>query len=228
MCFSAQASFIAGAGLIACSGLTISMAWQRGGRYLALASLPLFFGLQQVSEGFLWVSLNTHSGSPSVGAALTFLFFAYFFWPFWVPLSAALIETAPNRRLIFKGICGLGACLGLALYLPVLISPETLDIRQIRHSIQYGNLHVMPSEVAKTIARLIYALMICVPLVFSSDEALRGFGYLIILSVAFGFVFVSYAFTSIWCFIAAILSAYILLVLRRHTPETTPSAGALH
>ena len=79
MCFSSQASFVAGAAIIACSGLTIRLALQMGERFLPLASFPLFFGIQQLSEGFLWVSIDDPSASPSSAAALTFLFFAYFF-----------------------------------------------------------------------------------------------------------------------------------------------------
>ncbi len=225
MCFSSEASFVAGAALVACSGLTIRLAVRKGVRYLPLACLPLFFGLQQISEGFLWVSINTPDASQSVAAALVFLFFAYWFWPFWVPLSAALIEPSLRRRRFFQVICGLGFGLGMFLYLPVLWAPDTLDIELSKHSIQYNNVRMFPTETTKIIARLLYALVICIPLVGSSDKGVRGFGYLIVASVAAGFLFASYAFTSIWCFFAAILSVYILYVLRYGKPEADQWAG---
>ncbi len=225
MCFSSQASFVAGAAIIACSGLTIRLALQMGERFLPLASFPLFFGIQQLSEGFLWVSIDDPSANPSSAAALTFLFFAYLFWPFWVPLSAASIESDRRRRLIFQGVCGIGFCLGLLLYLPVLLSPANLDIGLAQHSIQYENIETFPSEITRNFARVFYALVICVPLVGSSDKGLRGFGYLIVVSVALGFFFASHAFTSIWCFVAAGLSAYIYFVLKFHYWEVDGLGG---
>lgn len=220
MCFSSQASFLAGAALVTSSGLTIRLALQKGCRYLPLASFPLFFGVQQFSEGFLWVSISNSWTSGSLEAALIFLFFAYFFWPFWVPLSVSLIELDRRRKLIFQGICGIGFSLGALLYLPVFVSPESLEIKLVKHSIQYENAQMFPTEATKYIARLIYSLVICIPLIGSSDKRLRGFGYLIVISVAFGFFFAAHAFTSIWCFIAAVLSAYIYFVLHNLTSET--------
>ncbi|WP_170604219.1 DUF6629 family protein [Ruegeria arenilitoris] len=225
MCFSSQASFIAGAALVAFSGFTIREAFQKGVRFLPLASFPFFFGVQQMSEGFLWVSINSSYSSPSAAAALVFLFFAYLFWPTWVPLSASLIEVDRRRQQIFQAICGIGVGLGMFLYLPVLFSPESLNIGIAKHSIQYENSQLYPKEATKNIARLFYALVICIPLVGSSDKGLRGFGFLIVVSVVVGFFFASHAFTSIWCFVAAVLSVYIYCVLHFRYPDTHQLVG---
>lgn len=214
MCFSSQASFIAGAALVSCSGLTLRLAWQKGARYLPLASFPLFFGVQQISEGFLWLSIEDTKAGPSVAAALVFLFFAYWFWPFWVSLSSSILESDRLRRRVFGLICAIGFCLGMLLYLPVLLMPENLDIYLAKHSIQYEHSDMFPTENIKFVARLFYSAVICIPLVGSTDEKLRSFGYLILISVVTGFFFASHAFTSIWCFVAAGLSAYIYFVLR--------------
>ncbi|TMV04770.1 hypothetical protein FGK63_16940 [Ruegeria sediminis] len=227
MCFSAQASFIAGAALVTCGGVTLHMARQAGARYLPLASLPLVFGLQQVSEGVLWLSFDTAAG-PSLAAALVFLFFAYWFWPFWVPMSSAMIETDPRRRRVFSGIAVLGFCLGALLFLPVLLGPDKLDIYLMKHSIRYENAQMFPNEGAKLAARLVYAAVICAPLIGSSLPQLRGFGYLILASVAAGLLFASYAFTSIWCFLAAVISAYIYVVLRAVRSARPLALGASH
>ena len=56
MCFSATASFTAGTALSAVGGLTLRKS--RGKAELPLALVPLIFGIQQLSEGVLWVSLR--------------------------------------------------------------------------------------------------------------------------------------------------------------------------
>ncbi len=217
MCFSAEASFVLGAGLLACGGATLRYAQAGDRRYTALAGLPLCFGIQQISEGVLWLRLNAGSAGTTELPMLVFLFFAYWFWPVWVPLSAALVE--PRRRQRAFALCSMaGAILGGALFLPVLLHPEVLSISIVRHSIQYSNPEMLPFEGAKLLARAIYAAIICIPLLLSSVAQVRVFGWLILGSVVFGFLFLSYAFTSVWCFLAAVLSAYIYVVLRR-TPR---------
>ena len=50
--------------------------------------MPLVFGLQQISEGFVWYSLQTpgHEQMLAVSSGL-FLFAALILWPTYVPLS---------------------------------------------------------------------------------------------------------------------------------------------
>ena len=58
MCLSAQVSFAASVFLVG-GGTAISIvAWRRNKRYLPLALMPLFAGLQQFTEGFVWVGMN--------------------------------------------------------------------------------------------------------------------------------------------------------------------------
>ncbi|MGV6848282.1 MAG: DUF6629 family protein [Marinibacterium sp.] len=221
MCYSAEASLITGGVLICCGGVpALHMARPLGINALPLAVYPVFFGVQQMSEGILWLSLGGETPNPSVAAALVFLFFAYWVWPVWVPVSAAFLESDHQRRRLFLGLAGFGACLGAGLYLPALLQADALNIQVIRHSIHYGNATVLPGEVAGTATRLIYALVIVLPLIWSSHRGMRTFGYLILVSLLIGFAFASYAFTSIWCFLAAWLSIYILIVLRGLASDT--------
>jgi len=53
MCFSAEASFIAG-GILSIAGI-VTLAKTQNPSYRALASIPLLFGLQQIGEGFVWL-----------------------------------------------------------------------------------------------------------------------------------------------------------------------------
>jgi hypothetical protein len=49
-----------------------------------------------------------------------------------------------------------------------------------------------------------------VPLLFSSGRYIRIFGVIIMVSVIVATVFFGYAFISIWCYFAAVLSLYIV------------------
>jgi hypothetical protein len=111
MCFSATASFVAGALLLPSGAATLAIAWKKGQRQkLPLAAAPLLFGLQQTLEGMVWLGIQTQpplatTGHPvgPVVAALAYLFFAYVFWPVWR-------DPNPGKRLSGEPFPLLGWC----------------------------------------------------------------------------------------------------------------------
>lgn len=56
MCFSVAASFTAGTFLIGFGVMTLSLARRR--KEVPFAAIPLLFGLQQLSEGVVWISFG--------------------------------------------------------------------------------------------------------------------------------------------------------------------------
>ncbi len=56
MCFSATASFSAGAFLLGLGTLTLKSA--RRPRELPFAAIPLLFAIQQLSEGVIWLTFR--------------------------------------------------------------------------------------------------------------------------------------------------------------------------
>ena len=56
MCFSATASFSAGAVLTGLGAVSLSKA--SSPREYPFASIPLLFGIQQITEGFVWLSMT--------------------------------------------------------------------------------------------------------------------------------------------------------------------------
>lgn len=86
MCFSAAASFVSGALLTGAGLATLSR--NSIPEHKIFAAMPLVFGLQQISEGFVWYSLQTpgHEQMLAVSSGL-FLFAALTLWPTYVPLS---------------------------------------------------------------------------------------------------------------------------------------------
>src|SRR5947207_2032011 len=106
MCFSAGASFTAAGALSIISLLSIKQA--RTKKIIPVALTPLFFGIQQASEGFVWITLNNGDTTSALHliSMYTFLFFAAVFWPTWIPASLYWAEDSYKRKqLLFKLMC---------------------------------------------------------------------------------------------------------------------------
>lgn len=213
MCFSATASFATAAVILPVAAYTIGTALKTDRRYLGFAVFPLFFGLQQVLEGGLWIKIAQSDPAQSHLLALGFLFFAYLVWPFLVPFATFLIEPNKNKRAAFLTLSAFGLLLGLSLFVPLLFNPDWVPLRIVKHSIDYNSRLIWQGIVPYSVIRVIYAGIVCLPLLMSSDKHIRIFGVIITLSVIAGFAFAHYAFTSVWCFMAAIVSSYLLLVM---------------
>lgn len=221
MCFSATASFVAGGVLIPLGGVALMQAWRTDRRYLTLAALPTIFGVQQIFEGYLWRSIDTPGVSPSHAAAMAFLFFGYLLWPLLTPLAVFFLEERAWLRRVFLGVTVLGGAFGLSLFLPLVFNPEWLTVELARHSILYNTQLIYDGVAAKTLLRVTYAALICLPLLASTTPGVRIFGVLITVSVLLAFMFAAYAFTSIWCFLAAVVSAYVVFMVFR-LPKREP------
>ncbi|EAR22979.1 hypothetical protein NB231_14203 [Nitrococcus mobilis Nb-231] len=156
-------------------------------------------------------------------AAMGFLFFAYFLWPFFVPLAALLVETKTSRRTLFKGFTIIGFLFGASLYIPLLINQDWLSVTTVKGSILYESTLIYDGIIPRTTLRIVYAVIVAVPLLFSTVNSLRIFGALIFISVTISAALFAYAFVSIWCFFAAILSAFVVYIIHheaKHPPKS--------
>lgn len=215
MCFSATASFVAGVALIPLGGVALLQAWKVDRRYLTLAAFPTLFGIQQIFEGYLWRSIDDPGMAVSHAAAMAFLFFAYLLWLILAPLAVFFVEDRAWLRRAFLGVAVFGGVYGLSLFLPLVFRPDWLSVELARNSILYNTQLIYDDVVSKTILRVTYAAVICLPLLASTASGVRTFGVLITLSVIVAFLFAVYAFTSIWCYFAAVLSGYIVFMMFR-------------
>lgn len=214
MCFSATASFATAAVLLPVATYTIGTSLRTDRRYLGFAVFPLFFGIQQAFEGGLWLKIVQPDPAQSHLFALGFLFFAYLVWPFLVPFATLLVETNKNRRVVFLALSVLGLLLGLSLFVPLIFNPDWVPLRIVKYSIDYNSRLIWEGVVPYSIIRVVYAIIVCLPLLLSSEKHIKIFGVIITLSVIAGFAFAHYAFTSVWCFMAAIMSSYLLFAMR--------------
>ena len=102
MCFSATASFAAGAALLGVGAVTVSRV--RRPAELPFAMIPGLFGVQQLVEGALWLTFA--DTAPHANSVLThaYSFFSHVLWPIYVPIAVLLLEPEAWRRKLLLGI----------------------------------------------------------------------------------------------------------------------------
>jgi hypothetical protein len=207
MCFSAEASFVAGATLLPLGIYGTVQALRHDKRYVLFALMPIIFGLQQLIEGMVWLHWHEHDSSGLYRAALQYTFVAFFFWPMYSPLSIYFIEPDKTRKRIIGYVCCLGFLLGAVIYLPLLLGINKMHVQVIHESVTYD---IITSTAVSYVYTLLYIIAILFPMLYCSRREIKIFGVLSFVSVICAGLVFFYAFTSIWCFFAAILSVYTI------------------
>ena len=219
MCFSATASFVTAAALIP-SGLYATVkARATNARHVPFAVYPLAFGVQQTFEGAIWLHIGGHTVLDQQAAALGFTFFSHFFWLLWVPLSVWVVERGKIRRRVNLSVVLVGTLFGASLYVPLLLNDGWLEVVLIQGSIDYRATSVYDGAIPRFGVRAIYAVLIVAPLIFCSERHIQLFGVLVSMTVAGAVLFYGYAFISVWCFFAAALSLYLVVVVSHLSGE---------
>jgi len=200
MCFSASASFTAGTALSAVGGLTLRKS--RGRVELPIALVPLLFGVQQLTEGVLWLSLRHDLPLLTSWATYIFSMFSHVLWPIFVPFAILLVETSRRRRTAIGVFQVLGVGVGLYLLYFIVRFPVTAKIHD--HSIFYDSPHFYILGVL-----VIYLLATCVSGLFSSHRCINIFGVLAFVLAVAAYQVTVHTFVSVWCFFAAVLSLLV-------------------
>ena len=208
MCFSASASFIAAAALASIG--TVVILKKRNTSDWPLIAIPFIFAIQQAVEGFLWLSLDKWNGQGSIFLSSLFLFFAFFWWPVYMPTVTAYLEKKPTLRSRFKILAFLGITFGAVLYGFYLLHPQPAYLQA--HSVCYSYYPYDFTLGFNTYPLLLvlYFALTFIPGLFSSHRVFRLFCILSALSAAVALYFYTEHFTSVWCFLAAVLSLVIL------------------
>ena len=202
MCFSATASFSAGAVLLGIGALTVTSSHRR--RELPLAAIPLLFAIQQLTEGVIWLTFRHEA--PLLNTVMTHLysFFSHVLWPIYVPVAVLLIEPLRLRRTVLLGFIAAGLVAGVYLLYVLLAFP--VISRPTGQHVEYVSPHFFAGLVMT-----LYLLAAAVSPMFSSHRLVKVFGVLALLSFAAAYGFYTTWFISVWCFFAALLSAVIYL-----------------
>lgn len=212
MCFSASASFTAGAALLAVGAFTTSRS--RCPAELPFALIPVLFGVQQLVEGALWLTFSDKA--PDLNAALTHIYslFSHVLWPIYVPIAALLLEVVPWRRKVLAGIALAGAAVGL--YLLYFLMAEPIVAQVVGHHIAYLSPHFYVVPVM-----ILYVVGTCVSAFLSSCGTIRWFGVTTFVSLVAAYAFYAFWFISVWCFLAALLSVIVVV----HVLSGQPRVG---
>ncbi|MDP2336221.1 MAG: hypothetical protein Q8N05_07180 [Bacteroidota bacterium] len=207
MCFSPEASF-AGGIIISAIGVAV-VKKVHNPTQLVFASIPLFFGVQQFTEGFLWLSLpNPEYEIIQKISTYLFLIMADVLWPMMIPLSVLLMEENVKKKKNLRILLFMGA--SLSLYYVICLLAFNVSPQIMGYHIQYNN------DFPKTlglIAFSVYLIVTIAPLFISSIERTHLLGVLMFLSCAVTVVFFTQYLTSVWCFFAAFMSGVIYWIL---------------
>ena len=203
MCFSATASFTAGTALSAVGIVTLSKIRRKTD--ILFATIPLLFGIQQLTEGVIWLS----SQSSALHTVMTYIFsvFSHVLWPTFIPLSILLMENIAWRRKILSAFVVVGSM--VSLYLLYFLITEPIQAEIVGNSIAYNSPHfyVVPMLV-------FYFASTCISCLFSSHRFVNIFGMFAFASAIIAYQFWALTFISVWCFFAAVMSLVIYLHLQ--------------
>jgi heme/copper-type cytochrome/quinol oxidase subunit 4 len=216
MCFSAEASFAGSVVLSAIGVATVKKARVPEQRLFAV--IPLLFGIQQFTEGVLWVTLRSggHERLQNAAAQI-FLITALVIWPVMIPLSIWLMEKVKQRRQVLTGIIVAGGIISL-FYAFCLISYDVTP--------QISGFHIeyidqFPYTLVN-IAFWFYVASTVSPMFISSVKRMWLFGILITVSFVVTRIFFAQYLTSVWCFFAALISAAIYWILSESPGKAGP------
>lgn len=212
MCFSPQASFGAFAFLSVLGGTALKHTKQS--RYALIAIVPLFFGIQQALEGFVWLALQRGDAAslwymlPVYG----FLFFASIWWPLYIPVVLwYLEENVYKKRLLVLPI--VAGCIVASIAL-VYAGYSSVAAVAVGNHISYQQIGVVPyGELLYNIGIVAYLIATAGALFISSIRYAWIMGILVLFAYATAHVWYYLAFGSVWCFFAALASSLIVLGL---------------
>lgn len=205
MCFSAPASFIAGTALS-----VIGVAALRNTRVrseLPFAMIPLLFGIQQFTEGVIWLTFSYDA--PILKESMTYLYsvFSHVLWPIYVPLAMGIMEAVHWRKKAIFAFGAAGLAVGLYLLYYIVATPMVAEV--VGRHIVYDSPHFYLIPVM-----IVYLAATCVSCLFSSHGFVKLFGALMVLSFVAAYIIHVMALVSVWCFFAAIISLLIYIHLR--------------
>lgn len=220
MCFSASASF--GAGAVLCIAGLITLKKVQSPSQLLFASIPLLFSVQQFTEGFVWLSLTYKEYEIwKFPSTYLFLFFAQVVWPVFVPLAIFQLEKDAKRKKILKILIMMGVAVALYLAFCLFKYPvnAVIESLHISYSLSFPLFF-------STLSGIFYFVPTVFPSLISSNKKAPLLGITITASYLYTKIFYQGFLISVWCFFAAVISIIILYILTNMNKVT--DAGNKH
>lgn len=203
MCFSAQASFIAGTGLTGFGIYLLNSLKDK--KMLFFKAIPLLFGIQQLCEGVVWITqLNPDLALHNMLARYAFLFFAFFLWPLYIPYSLLQIEVDQGNKRCLSALFGAGASVATTLaWVSVTVGvASTISCNHIEYILDIPSVIALPGTVWYCVATI-------APFFVVKKRYMQQFGLILLASALVSAYAYQAWFTSVWCFFAALLSVLV-------------------
>ena len=210
MCFSEAASF--GSGIVLAAMGVVTLKITRKPSHLVFAFIPVLFAIQQISEGFVWITLQNPEYARWQSIPIhVFMVFAHIVWPFWITLSAWLMENRAARKKILAVLFCVAIILSGSEMYYMLLMPVGAEIsgHHIQYLFEYPQTYVVVTDI-------VYGLVTIVPCFISSIKRMWLLGFCFTASLLFSALFYQSHILSVWCFFAAILSIIIYLIIDNH------------
>ncbi|NOU16235.1 MAG: hypothetical protein HOO91_01570 [Bacteroidales bacterium] len=208
MCFSPEASF-AGGIIISSVGIATVRKVHKPSQ-LVFACIPLFFGIQQIAEGFLWLTIPLPEYIiVQKLSTYIFLIMAVVIWPMMIPLSVLFMEENKKRKKFLWILLTIGT--SLSLYYTFCLLFFSVNPQVMEYHIQYNT--NFPKSIA-IVVFITYLIATITPLFVSSIKRTHLLGILMFLSCLVTAIFFTRFLTSVWCFFAALISGVIYWILR--------------
>jgi len=225
MCFSAAGSFAA-SGVLTTMG-AVSLARNSSKPHGRLAAIPLLFGLQQMAEGAVWLTIGTTAHRLLHHVAVNaFLTFALIVWPTWMPWALKGIEQDAARRRLLSALAWAGRL--VSLYAVVLLVRWSPSAHVAGHSITYDYLPAGQVHITHFAYPLAYGLTAIAPFFVSTARLARWGGLALVGSLTAAATVELAALTSVWCFFAALLSGLFIVMVHRDSRRLNDLEGPIH
>jgi hypothetical protein len=220
MCFSPEADLVAG---VVVSGVGIdALRHVKQTREYPLASLPLLLGVHLLVEVYVWWG-EAGRVPEYVGQTATWVYLAFALGvlPVLVPVAILAIEPEGRRRRWLMPFAVVGAGVAAMYMAGVITGPVSAGIKGCCLSYDSGPGYT-------PLLGVLYVVVTCFPLLFSSHRAVIAFGAVNLVAVPIIGWLLASGFASVWCAWAAITSVLVALHLRHvRLPGTKqPTVGS--
>jgi len=187
---------------------------------LLFAAMPCLFAFHQFIEGFVWLGLGgTLSPAVTHNAGAAYVLYAQGLLPLLLPLSVLLLEPTLKLRRQMLPFAILGGALTLYMLWGLIAYPLQISVQD--NSIVYIN-----AITTTTLIAILYVIATCGSLFFSGFRDLITLAWLNLVGLLVVMLVKRYAFTSVWCAYAAVVSVIIYFFFRRSRPHR-PSSYAV-
>ncbi len=200
MCYSAEASFLAGSLLAVIGFGAIKKALQYDNSMFIFSLFPAIFALHQFIEGAVWLSLGSEDQG-AIAFRYLYVIIALLLWPVLTPLAAVAAENDRRRKRFWMLLFVLGAL--VTGYLAVqLASANGIEVSVVGHSLSYSVRYASPPLETD----YAYAVITILPLVLTRNRVINAAGVGVGATFLYSFFEMRAGWFSVWCMSSALLS----------------------